>query len=67
MQDPHTTYSSYILTYSYQLKKLKQQLFASSMLRLILFLLFAFLIYRFFGNTKLIIGVVIAAIIAFIF
>ncbi|MDQ7917092.1 DNA mismatch repair protein MutS [Mesonia sp. MT50] len=67
MQNPHTTYSSYILTYSYQLKKLKQQLIASSMLRLVLFLLFAFLIYHFFGNTKLVIGFVIGAIIGFIF
>jgi len=67
MQNPKTTYTSHIEEYQLQLKKLKKQLFASSMLRLVIFLLFGFLVYTFFENTKLVVGSIIAAIASFLF
>jgi DNA mismatch repair ATPase MutS/ribosome-associated translation inhibitor RaiA len=67
MQNPKTTYTSHIEEFQLQLKKLKKQLFASSMLRLVIFLLFGFLVYTFFENTKLVVGSIIAAIASFLF
>jgi len=67
MQDPNYIYSSHIKEFQLQLKKLKQQLFASSMLRLVIFLLFAFLIYFYSSTTSLVLLFVFLGIASFLF
>jgi len=67
MQNPKTTYKSHIEEFQLQLKKLKKQLFASSMLRLVIFLLFAFLIYFYSSTTSLVLLFVFLGIASFLF
>jgi len=67
MQDPNHIYSSHIKEFQLQLKKLKKQLFASSMLRLVIFLLFAFLIYFYSSTTSLVLLFVFLGIASFLF
>jgi len=67
MQNPKTTYTSHIEEFQLQLKKLKKQLFASSMLRLVIFLLFAFLIYFYSSTTSLVLLFVFLGIASFLF
>ena len=66
MQDPNHIYSSHIKEFQLQLKKLKKQLFASSMLRLVIFLLFAFLIYFYSSTTSLVLLFVFLGIASFL-
>lgn len=60
-------YNSRISTFENQLKSVKKQLFVSSMLRLLVFLIAVLLVYYFFGETKLIMIVVLGTIIIFLF
>lgn len=62
----HSFYNDKITLYESQLAVLKKQLFASSMIRLIVFCVAAFAIYFFFGSPKLVLGIVILAIILFL-
>ncbi|WP_394906916.1 DNA mismatch repair protein MutS [uncultured Mesonia sp.] len=67
MQDPKTTYSAYIEEFQLELKKIKKRLFASSMLRLVVFLVFAFLIYFYSSSTSLIFLFIFLGIVSFLF
>ncbi|MDR6300537.1 MutS-related protein [Mesonia maritima] len=67
MNSPHQTYQQKLTEYQQQLSRVKKKLFASSMVRLALFLLLAFLVYFFFSNTKLVVGVILGGITLFIF
>lgn len=67
MKHPSDFYKQQIEIYSEELKKIKQKLAVSSTIRLMVFLLACFGIYFFFGNTKIIIAVVVSAIVAFIY
>ncbi len=60
-------YSHQITKYKTKLAAVKKQLFASSMLRLIIFVLSAVSVYFVFGNTKLVLGIVLLTIILFLF
>ncbi|WP_339714446.1 DNA mismatch repair protein MutS [uncultured Kriegella sp.] len=66
MNNLHSFYNDKITLYESQLAVLKKQLFASSMIRLIVFCIAAFAIYFFFGSPKLVLGIVILAIILFL-
>jgi len=67
MRDLSSFYTNQIATYNSQLSKVKAQLFASSMLRLAIFGGTVLLIYLVFGNTNLVFGIVLAAIVLFLF
>lgn len=67
MQDPYSYYKNQISIFDGQLSKIKKQLYASSMLRLVVFCLAILGIYFSFGNTKLVLGVVLITIVLFIF
>lgn len=58
-QTPHTFYISQVEGFQKQLNSIKQKLFASSMLRLGLFLLMCYGIYYFFGDARWVIGVIL--------
>ncbi len=64
---PFAFYTSQIDTYNSQLKSIKQKLFASSMLRLLLFVLMCYGVYFFFGDAKMVIGVILGGIALFLF
>ncbi|MFD0796382.1 DNA mismatch repair protein MutS [Maribacter chungangensis] len=67
MQDAASFYQSQIQKYSTELSKLKKQLFASSMVRLSVFLLAVFGVYLLYGNTKWVAATVLAAVVAFLY
>ena len=67
MQDPKTTYSAYIEEFQFELRKLKQQLFVSSMLRLAVFLFFGFLTYFYSDSTSLVFLFIFLGIVSFLF
>ncbi len=67
MHDLGSFYKNKIEKATVALKKVKKQLSTSSTIRLITFLLLAFLIYIFFGNTKLVLGIILAGIVLFLF
>lgn len=58
-EQPHVFYSSQTETFQKQLKDIKQKLFASSMLRLGLFVVMCYGIYFFFGDARGIIATLI--------
>lgn len=64
---PFDFYTAQIDTFKKQLKNSKEKLFASSMLRLALFLLMCYGVYFYFGNAKMVIGVLIVGIVLFLF
>lgn len=66
MQDLFSFYNDRITTYRAQLSGVKKRLYASSMLRLSVFLLSIFGIYLVFGDAKLVFGVLIVAIVLFV-
>lgn len=66
MQNLKTTYTSHIEEFQLQLKKIKQRLFVSSMLRLVIFLLFAFLIYFYSSTTSLVLLFIFLGIASFL-
>ncbi|MBM1105662.1 DNA mismatch repair protein MutS [Aurantibacter crassamenti] len=67
MQDIKSFYQSKILVHKEALEKFKQVLFASSMLRLVIFCVAALVLYFFGGNTKLALAIVLLTIVAFLF
>ncbi|MFX0555553.1 MutS-related protein [Maribacter sp. CXY002] len=67
MQDLFSFYKTRIAEFSHELSKIKKKLFASSMLRLVVFCMAAFGVYLFFGNTRVIMAIVLCAIILFIY
>jgi len=60
-------YNNQITTHKTKLTTIKKQLFASSMLRLIIFILVAIGVYFALGNTKLVIGLILGTIVLFLF
>ena len=67
MNKPHTFYKTQIEKYNESLKKIKRQLTISSTIRLILFLAICTAVYFTFGQAKLVIGIIIFGIAAFIY
>ncbi len=67
MQNLFSFYTSEIEKYTQKLTKVKRQLFASSMIRLCVFVLAAFGVYLLFGNTRWVLGVLLMAIVAFLY
>jgi ABC-type multidrug transport system fused ATPase/permease subunit len=67
MSTPSSVYSEFISRYTTDLKTIKTQLFWSSMLRLAVFLLIAFLVYFFWSSTRVVIGSIVAGIAIFLF
>ncbi|MGI9550671.1 MAG: MutS-related protein [Aurantibacter sp.] len=66
MQDPNSFYEKQIHKYQEALAAVKQQLFASSMIRLAVFCLSVFVIYFLFGSVKWVLAVVLLAIVLFL-
>jgi len=64
---PFDFYTAQIDTFKKQLKNSKKKLFASSMLRLALFLLACYGVYFYFGDAKMVMGVLIVGIALFLF
>ncbi|PKP25306.1 MAG: DNA mismatch repair protein MutS [Bacteroidetes bacterium HGW-Bacteroidetes-2] len=64
---PFDFYTEQIDILKKQLKNSKQKLFASSMLRLALFLIICYGVYFYFGDAKMVIGVLIVGIALFLF
>jgi len=67
MQDLASFYQKQIKEHTIAISRVKQQLAASSTIRLLVFIAIAFAIYLLFGNTKMIFGVVLVGIITFLF
>lgn len=67
MQDAASFYQSEIQKHTSELSKLKKQLFASSMVRLCVFLAAILGVYLLYGNTKLVAAVILVTIVAFLF
>ncbi|MCW5517224.1 MutS-related protein [Muriicola sp. Z0-33] len=67
MVDHHQFYNDQIKRYSQELSAVKRQLFTSSMLRLAIFLLAILGIYLCYGESKLIIGILVLTFILFLY
>lgn len=67
MQDVASFYKSEIHKYTTELSKLKKQLFASSMLRLCVFLAAILAVYFLYGNTKFVAAVILVTIVSFLY
>jgi hypothetical protein len=67
MQDAASFYQSEIQKHTTELSKLKKQLFASSMLRLCVFLAAILGVYLVYGNTKLVAAIVSVTVVAFLY
>ena len=67
MQNPQLFYKEQRASFEGQLGGVKNQLYASSMIRLVVFCLMAFGIYLTFGNTKLVIGLILITLVIFIY
>jgi ABC-type multidrug transport system fused ATPase/permease subunit len=67
MQDAASFYQSEIQKYTTELSKLKKQLFASSMVRLCVFLAAILAVYFLYGNTKWVAAVILATIVSFLY
>ncbi len=67
MQDLYSFYKSQIQEHSTQLSLVKKRLFVSSMVRLAVFCLAVFGVYAGMGSTKLVLVVILAAIVIFLF
>lgn len=66
-QDPRAHYNSKITIYQEQLKKMQALLLSSSMIRLAVFLMGVAAIYFLWGNTRVILAIVVAEIALFLF
>lgn len=66
-QDPKSLYQSKIEKFSEQVRGIKKRLFLSSMLRLLVFLIFAFGVYYFFGSLKIEVAILAVGIAIFLF
>jgi len=67
MQDPRIFYREQITESKGQLAKVREQLYASSMVRLVVFCIAGFGIYLSFGEIKLVLGLLLAFIVVFIY
>ena len=67
MQDPRAHYTSKITTYQEQLKKMQALLLSSSMIRLVVFLIGVVAVYFLWGNTRVILTIVVVEIALFLF
>lgn len=67
MQDAASFYQSEIQKHTTELSKLKKQLFASSMLRLCVFLVAILGVYLIYGNTKLVGAILLVTVVAFLY
>lgn len=67
MQDAASFYQSEIQKFTTELSKLKKQLFASSMVRLSVFLLAILGVYLLYGNTKFVAATVLVGVVAFLY
>lgn len=67
MSHPSHFYKLQIEIHSEELQKIKRQLTFSSTIRLAVFLVACFGVYFFFGNTKVVIAIIVLAIAAFIY
>lgn len=67
MQEPFIFYNEQLTTYSDKLSNINRQLFASSMIRLAVFLLAIFGIYIFYGQTNPIIAIAVLTFVLFLF
>ena len=67
MQNPQSFYTEQIVKNKGKLSLVQKRLYASSMLRLLIFLAAVFGIYLAFGNARLVWAIIIVAIILFIF
>lgn len=67
MSHPSDFYKLQIEIHSEELQKIKRQLTVSSTIRLVVFLVACLGVYFFFGNTKVVIAVIVLAIAAFIY
>lgn len=67
MQDLASFYQNQIKEHKEALNKVKQQLAASSTIRLLVFISTALTVYMLFGNTKMVLGVALAGIVAFLY
>ncbi|TMM58364.1 DNA mismatch repair protein MutS [Maribacter algarum] len=67
MQDLASFYKNQIKKHTETLSKVRQQLAASSTIRLLVFIVIFIAIYLLFGKTKLVLGVALVGIIAFLF
>jgi ABC-type multidrug transport system fused ATPase/permease subunit len=63
--DPESLYRTKLEKYSAQIGRFKKQLLLSSMLRLLVFLVFAFGVYYFFGAIKPVVGIIAVGIVVF--
>ncbi len=66
-QDPRAHYNSKITIYQEQLKKMQALLLSSSMIRLAVFLIGVAAIYFLWGNTRVILAIIVAEIALFLF
>ena len=66
-EQPHVFYNSQIETFQKQLKTIRQKLFASSMLRLGLFVLICYGVYFFFGDARGVVATLILGSALFLF
>ena len=60
-------YKKQIEIHSEALQKIKRKLAVSSTIRLLVFLLACFGVYFFFGNTQIVVAVIVVAVVAFVF
>jgi ABC-type multidrug transport system fused ATPase/permease subunit len=67
MQDAASFYQSEIEQYTTELSILKKQLFASSMVRLCVFLAACLGVYLLYGHTRFVVAIVFVAIVAFLY
>ncbi|MFS4493258.1 MutS-related protein [Maribacter sp. 2308TA10-17] len=67
MQDLASFYQTQIAKYAGAVSRIKSQLAASSTIRLVVFIAIFVAIYFLFGNTKLVFGIALAGIVAFLF
>ena len=67
MQDPLSFYQNQVQKFSDELSTLKKLLFASSMVRLLVFCVAGLAVYLVFGNTKWMLAIVLVTIIVFLF
>lgn len=67
MNNPSDFYKKQIEIHSEELQKLKKKLAISSTIRLVVFLIACFGVYFFFGNAKIVVAIIVAAIAAFVY
>ncbi|RKR14198.1 MutS-like protein [Maribacter vaceletii] len=67
MQELISFYTQEISKHQDKLARIKKQLFASSMLRLLIFCIAIAGLYFFYGNTKIIVGIILLTVVVFLY